>query len=146
MKITRRKFIIYSAVGLSANTINAIADTSAATEFDWKATCREWMSVILPSDEFGPGADTPIVWELLYKLMENKPETKQWLVLGLKRLSKMELPKNKEQLAKMQRPGQPYASIIRFLNKIFIEYYFSSPPGWKELGITSPPQPKGFAL
>jgi len=104
------------------------------------------MAVLLPSDEYGPGADTPIVWELLEQLMKNNQKTRQWMILGLNRLSKQDVPKTKKALLKMQKTGYPYSAIIRFLNKIFVEYYYASPQGWKELEIQSPPQPKGFTL
>jgi len=144
MKITRRKFIFYGVLGLSTTSLYSRASNTA--DLDWKITCRNWMTVLLPSDKYGPGADTPIVWELLEQLMENNKRTRQWMILGLNRLGKQNVPKSKEELLKMQKTGRPYSTFIKFLNKIFVEYYYASPQGWKELGMLSPPQPKGFAL
>ena len=144
MKITRRKFIIYTVLGLSAKSL--YPSVSNAADLDWKGTCRIWMRVLLPPDEYGPGADTPIVWDLLEKMMEDNKKAKQWVVMGLNRLSKQNTPKTKNALLKMQKTGQPYSAIIKYLHKIFVEYYYASPQGWKELQIFSPPQPKGFTL
>jgi len=144
MKISRRKFILCGILGLGVSSSNL--RICYASDVDWKVTCRNWMALLLPSDEHGPGADTPIVWELLEQLMENNSKTKQWLIFGLDRLGKQGLPKNKKELLKMQKTGQPFSVIIRYLERLFVEYYYASPQGWKELGILSTPQPNGFTL
>ena len=146
MKVSRRLFLRCGVAGAGALIMGARIGLAKTRNITWKDTCRQWMGVLLPANEYGPGADTPIVWEYMEKLLEEKPQTRQWFILGMKRLGNQPIPRSPQELIMMQKTGSPYAVIIRFMNKLFVEYYFASSHGWREIGLSAAAQPNGFSL
>ncbi len=145
MILTRRTFIKNSAV-VSLSVIMPKIALATIQESGWKKICKQWMALLLPPDEYGPGADSPVIWKSLLELIDNKPETLQWFKLGFRRLERIGLPKTNEQLSEMLQQNRPYSKFLWYIKRLFVEYYYATEVGWRELGMTEPPQPTGFKI
>ncbi len=142
----RRYFIHVSLLGGLAATQNTLSQSKKAVdEKNWKNICREWLVLLMPEDQDGPGADSQPVWDALIELVEDKKFARGFFQ-GLTALNDVVLPPDEASLTRLMAQKTP---ISRFLNAFFeivIEAYYGSELGWKSVGVNNAPQPLGYKM
>jgi hypothetical protein len=140
MKLTRRKCLFLGA-GFVFLAISPVYGGMQEEEL-WRTLCRKWMHVLVPTDEHGPGADTPDVWLRLEAHMDSDPAVKRSMLMGFRALAEIAVPDdNGGQLNALLGGGAPVASSVKWLRYELIENYYGTECGWRDLGFKTPPLP-----
>jgi len=141
--ITRRQLLRLSSCGLALATLPIATQASSAKS--WQNTCKTWLKVLMPADEFGAGADSDPVWQSLSKLMEDE-DFNAGIVAGFDALGHLVPPPHDRSLTRLMSQGTPVSQFLNAFFEIVIESYYGSKTGWTDIGVPNPPQPLGYRI
>jgi len=110
-----------------------------------QGVCSEWLGILMPVDAFGPGGNSPEVWDALMSLAQ-EAEFERGFSAGLRVLQELDKPNNTQELTALLAARTGVSGFLNAFLDIVIEAYYGSEMGWKELGVDSPPQPLGYPL
>jgi len=139
--ITRRGFVL----GVAGLVLSPVGEVAAGLD-SWRSTCRARMSLLIPADRHGPGADQAATWGRLEELMAADPKHADWIKTMFGHLAQFPLPVGNGELRKMMAADANIGYFLRFFSEFLLETYYGTESGWHDLGITDPPQPKGFLI
>lgn len=146
MNITRRKFIAKLAIAGGFAAVPYDYVTASTRKGDWKQACKAWMKVLVPADEFGPGAYSFAVWMGFVRRLENDKNLAQMIISDLQRYSGIRIPETEVELQRLLKTNEEVAGFLKKLQSVVFESYYGTATGWSELGFDAPPQPKGFKV
>lgn len=138
MMLSRRDALKVITVALVAGC----GGLTPAAPPDLRARIKDWMACLIPADDYGPGADCPEVWALIDVRLED-PATRAWLEEGFADPTR-QTPGTiaEEDLDNLLESD----GFVGRLHRMFVECYYGSAAGWRDLGLEAPPQPSGFDL
>ncbi|MGE4157938.1 MAG: hypothetical protein AB7F75_02445 [Planctomycetota bacterium] len=139
MDVTRRQ-----ALGLIGLLFGAACLRRGHAPEDWEDTCRRWMHVLIPSDSHGPGADDPAVWKELHRRLDADEVLREKIVSGLNSPDMAVIPADSETLDALFESSTPQGRFLNSFRDLLVTSYYSCETGWKDLGFSAPPQPRGY--
>ena len=145
MERSRRRFILQTLGLMGSMAFSAVTIANTNTQ-SWKKVCKNWMQVLLPADEHGPGGDCPEVWKNLDRVMEEKPDVGQWMIMVFNSIQNSKTPSENYEIERLLKSNSSHAKFLRFFQEFLLDSYYSSAVGWKELGFTQPNQPYGYPI
>lgn len=143
MKVSRRKMIRLSGLGLLACTFTGQSQTVSPV-FPWREVTKEWLNIFMPADEGGIGADCPELWAAIDGLMQEK-EFSEGFVAGLKATVRLPKPRNSKELELLMSGESEVSQFLGAFFDLVLENFFGSEAGHGAVGVGAP-QPKGYVL
>lgn len=145
MNISRREVLLRSlgGLGLLFPPVMGVAETQGS---EWEKICQQWMQILLPADEQGPGADSHEVWDRINQQMESDSGIARWFRVGFSALEQQPLPQTETELEQLMNQREPAARFLSFFQRFLLDSYYGTAAGWNDLGLANPPQPGGFQI
>lgn len=138
--ITRRQLVLASVCNLFIHDA-----LSQSYRQDWKIICAKWLDIFLPPDEKGIGGNSDEVWVYLNSLLEDR-QFKAGFIRGIEASAKLPPPHNATELHKRLLAGDKTSQFLNAFFELITEAFYGSAIGFKDIGLTAPPQPLGYPV
>lgn len=136
MNLDRRQMLCVIAASLLAGC------GGGTSRPDWRPLARKWMRALIPDDDHGPGADSPGVWSVLEARLREDAGLETRLAGGFGDPALAVIPEGDKEL--LERLNSD--AFVGKFHRLVVECYYGSAVGWRDLGLETPPQPKGFQI
>ena len=146
MMISRRRLLGSILSGLCLNKRSFAIGAPGDNADDWQTTCTQWMRILIPADEHGAGAESPATWARIHQLILESKEQGSILEQGFILLKQEPLPENSEGMSALLLQRSDEGRFLRYFFDLLADIYYGSASGWHDLGLESPPQPRGFLM